>query len=219
MKIKIVYTLIILFSSAMLAAQVPVSKEPLHKKVLENKYIRLLDVWIQPGDTTLFHVHSTPSVFLQFTNTNLSSQIKDSVWVKERSEAGKSWFRSFSPGKLVHRVSNCDSIPFHVTDIEILSSYKTTTLLKPLPFTLLYDNEWAVAYQLTGSSFNKQPISGRGPMIAELVAGKQITFHDLINNKISQIRKGKYLYIEPGSSFYFSTNNNDTINLVLFEFK
>ena len=58
---------IILLSSFVLTAQVQVSKEPRHKKVLENKYIRLLDVNIPPGDTSLFHIHSTPSVFLHFT--------------------------------------------------------------------------------------------------------------------------------------------------------
>ena len=72
----------ILLCSSVLIAQVQVSKEPRHKKVLENKYIRLLDVWLQPGDTTLFHIHSTPSVFLQFTNTAIAIQVKGQDWVK-----------------------------------------------------------------------------------------------------------------------------------------
>ena len=62
-------TVLLLLHTAVLSAQVQVSKEPLHKKVLENKYIRLLDVWMQPGDTSLFHIHSTPSVFVHFTTT------------------------------------------------------------------------------------------------------------------------------------------------------
>jgi hypothetical protein len=33
---------------------VAVSKEPLHKNVFENKYLRVLDVKILPGDSTLF---------------------------------------------------------------------------------------------------------------------------------------------------------------------
>ena len=70
----------LLFYSFKVAAQVQVSKEPRHKKALENKYVRLLDVYIQPGDTSLFHIHSTPSVFLHFTTTVVCSQIKGKEW-------------------------------------------------------------------------------------------------------------------------------------------
>jgi quercetin dioxygenase-like cupin family protein len=54
----------IVFYSIAIKAQVQVREEPRHRPVLENKYIRLLDVWLPPGDTTLFHIHSTPSVFV-----------------------------------------------------------------------------------------------------------------------------------------------------------
>ena len=68
-------------------------------------------------------------------------------------------------------------------------------------------------------SFNGQIISDRGPMIAELVEGDEIIFHDTKNKKSTSIKNGKYLYIEPGSSFYFSAKKNEKINLVLFEIK
>ena len=201
------------------AAQVQVSKEPRHKKMLENKYIRLLDVRIPPGDTTQFHIHSTPSLFLQFTNTNVCIQIKGQGWARSQNITASASYRSFLNDTLVHRVSNCDTVPFHVTDIEILSPYQPTTQLQPLPFTVLFENEKAFAYRLSGSSFNKQLINGRGPMVAELVAGDNVIYHDTINKKSIKIKTGKYLYIEAGSSFYFSAKKKEKINLVLFEIK
>ena len=210
---------VIIFYSTIITAQVQVSKEPLHKKVLENKYIRLLDVWLQPGDTTLFHIHSTPSLFLQFTNTYIQTQLKGHGWIKEQTVAGNVSYLSFDPDVRVHRVTNCDTVPFHVTDLEILSAYKPTEKIKPLPFTMLFENEKAAAYQLANSSFTKQMISNRGPMIAELVAGNEITFHDAQNKESTKIITGKYLYIEPGSSFYFSAVGKEEIILVLFEIK
>ena len=209
----------ILFTSFAVKAQVQVSKEPRHKKVLENKYLRLLDVRIPPGDTTLFHIHSTPSVFLQFTNTTIGIQVKGQDWVKSQNIAGSASYRTFSPDILVHRVSNWDTVPFHVTDIEILSAYNRNIRHKLLPFTVLFENEKAVAYRLTNSSFNKQIISRRGPVIAELVEGKEVIFHDTKNKKSTGIKTGEYLYIEPGSSFYFSTNKNEKNNLVIVEIK
>ncbi len=200
-------------------AQVQVSKEPLHKNVLENKYIRLLDVWMQPGDTSLFHIHSTPSVFLYFSSTNYVSQIKGAVWVKDKSVAGFSWYRSFFRDTLIHRVGNCDTVPFHVTDVEILSSYDTLSWKQALPFTVLFENERVVAYKLTNSSFNKQIIKDRGPMIAELVSGEGVILNNAKGKELFKIKNGKYLYIKPGTSFYFSVLGKEEINMVLFEIK
>lgn len=209
----------LLISSPALKAQVPVREEPFHQNVLENKYIRLLDVWIKPGDTSLFHIHSTPSLFLHFTNTAVCVQIKGKAWTKNKNTAGKASYTSFLNDTLVHRVSNCDTVPFHVTDIEILSSWKSATTLKPLPFTVLFENEKAIAYRLSGTSFNSQLINGRGPVVAELVAGDEVTCHDTKHKRSTTIKTGKYLYLEPGSSFYFSTTKNKETNLVLFEIK
>jgi hypothetical protein len=209
----------ILCCSLVLTAQVQVSKEPRHKNAFENKYVRLLDVHIPPGDTSLFHIHSTPSVFLHFTTTVVCSQIKGKEWVTAKNTEGNASYRSFVNDTLVHRVSNCDTVPFHVTDIEILSPYKPTVQLKPLPFTLLFENEKVVAYRFSRSSFNNKVISDRGPMVAELVTGKEVIYHDRKNKKSIKIKTGKYLYIKPGSSFYFSIKGAEEINMVLVEIK
>ena len=220
MKTKIVSFLAVLtFYSFTIAAQVQVSKEPRHKKVLENKYLRLLNVWLLPGDTSLFHIHSTPSVFVHFTNTVVCSQVKSKEWETGRNTQGNVSYRSFINDTLVHRVSNCDTVPFHVTDIEILSVYKPTTQLQPLPFTVLFDNEKAVAYRLTNKSFDNKIISSRGPMIAQLVSGDEVLYYDTKKKKSTGIKKGKHLFIQPGSSFYFSAKESEEINLVLFEIK
>ena len=161
-----------LFYNTKVKAQIPVREEPRHHPVLQNKYIRLLDVWIPPGDTTLFHIHATPSLFIELSNGLIGSQIKGEGWVNDKAIAGKTWYRSFINDTLVHRVCNPDTIPFHVNDIEILSTYDSNNVsrLKPLPFTLLYENEKARAYQLSNTSFNNRVLKNRGPMIAQLIS-------------------------------------------------
>ncbi|MBK8494450.1 MAG: hypothetical protein IPL50_05055 [Chitinophagaceae bacterium] len=209
----------LLIGSSALTAQVPVREEPFHQNVLENKYIRLLDVWIKPGDTSLFHIHNTPSLFLHFTSTWVCVQIKGNAWTKNKNKEGNASYSPFINESLVHRVSNCDTVPFHVTDIEILSSYKPATALKPLPFAVLLENEKAIAYRLSSTSFNGKLINGRGPVVAELVAGAEVTCYDTVNKRSTTIKAGKFLYLEPGSSFYFSTTENKETNLVLFEIR
>lgn len=216
-KTKLLLTILCLHT-AVLTAQVQVSKEPRHQNVLENKYIRLLDVRIKPGDTSLLHIHSTPSLFLHFTSTDVCVQVKGKAFTKNKNTAGNASYTSFLNDTLVHRVSNCDTVPFHVSDIEILSSYKPATAIKPLPFTVLFENETAIAYRLSGTSFNSRLISGRGPMVAELVVGEVICYNTMTKRSTS-IQAGKFLYLEPGSSFYFSAKGNEKNNLVLFEIK
>ena len=216
---KIIFLLITIFYSSANTAQVAVREEPRHKKMIENKYIRLLDVWIKPGDTSQFHIHSTPSLFLHFTNTTVCSQIKGKDWLIAKNTAGYASYRSFDNDTLVHRVSNCDTVPFHVTDIELLSAYKSNDPIQALPLTVLFDNEKAIAYRITRSSLNKQVISNRGPMIAELVNGGDVIYYDTMKKTSTSIKTGKYLYIEPGASFYFTVNKKNEINLVLFEIK
>lgn len=216
-KTKLLFTLLLLLTHV-LTAQVQVSKEPKHKKVLENKYIRLLDVWMQPGDTSLFHIHSTPSVFVHFTTTVVCSQIKGEEWATNKNTQGNAWYRSFVNDTLVHRVSNCDSVPFHVTDVELLSPYNPALNNKALPFPLLFENEKVFAYQLTDSSFKDIQMNNRGPVIAEVVTG-EVKCVDMKQRKSTIIKTGKYLYIEPGKEFSFTSAGNEKTLMLLFEIK
>ena len=211
----------LLFFATTLTAQVPVSEEPMHHKVFKNKYIRLLDVWLHPGDTTQYHIHATPSLFVILSQTVTAWQTKGEEWVTDHSPKGKAWYRSFAPDILVHRVCNLDTVPFHVNDIEMLAAYNASTASgnKPLPFAILFENEKAFAYQLTAKNFNRQIIKNRGPMVAELVIGDGVFFNDVLKNKAIEIKAGKYMYIEPGTSFYFAAGGTAEINMVLFEIK
>ncbi len=215
---KLLVAPLMLLICSLLAAQVQVSKEPMHKKVLENKYVRLMNVWLHAGDTTMFHIHSTPSVFLHFSNALMSTQVKGQDWVTDRTVAGYAWYRSFTPDSLVHRVSNSDTIAIHVIDVEILSSYRPGSETKPLPFTVLFNEEKAIAYRIVDGTFNNQIISERGPMIAELAAGEPTYYVDAKTKKETQIKAGNYFYIEPGSSFYLKVTGENA-NMVLFEIK
>lgn len=219
MKSWLLLILVLLIFSSGTKAQVQVRNEPRHHNVLENKYFRVLDVNIQPKDTTLQHIHSTTSVILMFTKTVTATQLKGQDWVKSQSKAGDAFYRDFAKDTVIHRVSNWDTVPYHVTDIELLSVYQPNSGRKPMPFTVLFDNEKAVAYRLTDTSISKKIISNRGPMIAGLVAGDDIILHDTKNNKQIILKAGKETYIEPGISFYLSATSKKEIDLVLFEIK
>jgi hypothetical protein len=201
------------------SAQVQVRNEPRHHNVFENKYVRILDVNIPPGDTTLQHIHSTPSVILFFSNTLTATQLKGQGWVKSTSLAGTALYRDFAKDTTIHRVSNWDTVPYHVSDIELLSTYNPGSKHTPFPLPLLFDEERAFAYRLTKIEANRVFFGNHGPMIAGLVSGDEIVLSDMTHNKTINIKPGKETYIEPGITFNLSATTGKPINLVLFEIK
>lgn len=219
MRPRILTLIITFFFLTRVAGQVQVREEPRHVPVVENSYVRLLDVWLPPGDTTWFHIHSTPSVFIPFTNTMVTSEAEDADWVMEQMVAGKAWYRSFTPDSLIHRVANVDSTPFHVNDIEILSYYDTVNYRRRLYFPLLFDNDRVTAYQLTRKYYATSIVKERGPIVVALISGDLVYYTNTVTNQKSIMKAGEYLYIDPGSSFYFSFKGNEPVNMILFEVK
>lgn len=204
-----------------LTAQVQVSEEPRHRLVIDNEYIRLLDVWIEPGDTTEFHVHSTPSVFCYYTNTNVSTQKKGEPWQNTKTTAGKAWYESFSPEIKVHRVTNFDTEALHVVDVEILKAYDVDQSIPDyaMDLPLLFENEKVYAYSITNASQLSNTIVGRGPIIAELISGSSLTFLSEMTGETDEIFPGQFKYVEPNAFFKFTSKGEGEINMVLFELK
>jgi beta-alanine degradation protein BauB len=53
---------------------VPVEQEPHHRWIFENQYVRVLDVVLAPGESTLFHTHSHDSVGVRLTDASAQEQ-------------------------------------------------------------------------------------------------------------------------------------------------
>ncbi|WP_156123760.1 hypothetical protein [Flavihumibacter sp. ZG627] len=56
-------------------------------------------------------------------------------------------------------------------------------------------------------------------MVAQVVTGRQVIMHNAEGKELSRLKAGEYLYIEPGTAFYFSAAKDAGINMVLFEIK
>ena len=153
-------TLLFLFilCPAKVSSQVQVRDEPKHRLTIQNEYIRLLDVWIEPGDTSLFHIHNTPSVFTYLSNSIISVQVKGQGWITDTTTAGKAWYNGFPDGPMIHRVCDNGPAPLHVIDVELLAPYVPDSVKPyvPLNHTILFENERVNAYRVTNPTFLKQ---------------------------------------------------------------
>jgi hypothetical protein len=197
---------------------VPVREEPLHKPVFTNQYIRLLNVWLKPGDTSLYHIHEIPSVFCYLNTARYKARLEgDSNWNIVEASAGQSWYRSFEEGRLVHKVANPFDTALHVTDIELLHAWKQKNLA-PLPLPLLFPSDRVYAYQVNATHLSSLVVRDRGPIVAEVVKGN-VNFHDIRSCKSRELKEGDYQYIKPGKQFRFSANTTDSVQIVLFEIR
>jgi len=84
---------------------------------------------------------------------------------------------------------------------------------------MLYDNDRATAYRITGSNYVNYRFNNRGPIVLELVAGNGIVYHNDTQHQTKELKPGMYQYIAPASNFYLTNNPNETVHMILFELK
>jgi hypothetical protein len=99
---------------------VAVEQEPHHRVIFENQYVRVLDVVLKPGETTLFHKHSLDNVAIQLNDATIKRQFPGEDWAASPAKAGSVSFIGGTKSPYIHRISNTGTTVFHVFDVEIL---------------------------------------------------------------------------------------------------
>ncbi|HVG91790.1 MAG TPA: hypothetical protein VNB54_09905 [Alphaproteobacteria bacterium] len=119
-KLSIVTLLVILALTAwtqQAQAPVEITSEPSHHLVLENMFVRVFAVSVDPGKSTLMHRHGRDYLGItlgdsQITNTRQGAQPAQ-VTLKDGDTR-------FTPAGLVHAITNNAGAPFHNRTIELL---------------------------------------------------------------------------------------------------
>src|SRR3954471_12338639 len=179
----------------------PVKDEPRHHNVFENSFVRVLDVRIKPGDTSLFHKHATPSVFIVLHPVKTGSEVK----VEEQKATALSspdpsiTFEGFYKSPRIHRVWNEDTARFHVMDIEILSKggHAVSTPIQQDGFKLLFDEQPVRAYRLTLQGGTNTQVQRQNPL---LIVGLTDAAQPLSVNSKSFSKEGDFLFVPAGET-------------------
>ncbi len=146
---KYFFTIVALCLGSIAFSQIAVRNEPRHHNVFENDYVRVLDVWLAPKDTTQFHIHATPSVFIMLTKTITSAQLMGQPPVRSTSVARTFWYDSLVTPR-IHRVWNDDTTWFHVNDVELVAgkSHVDEPALQNNAIKLLFDEPLVRGYRV-----------------------------------------------------------------------
>jgi quercetin dioxygenase-like cupin family protein len=95
--------------------------EPHHHVLFKNQYVEVMDVRIDPGDTTNFHTHAHDCIYIDLAQAQTQSQSKDKPWgATETSKPGQVEFDSDSQHPFSHQVKNVGSTPYHLISVELL---------------------------------------------------------------------------------------------------
>lgn len=198
-------------------AQVQVSEEPRHHKVFDNGWVRILDVHIPAGDTSLWHKHSTPSVFLILSSTKTGSEARIEPHRPPFTD-GRIWFEGFYDTVRIHRVWNEDDHEFHVIDMEL--PHKPNKAIAP-PFTdtafkVLFDEKPVRGYRMSLAAGRALHLPGRGDNVVVVCVDDGA----MVKVKGTELhKKGDYVFIPAGSKLDFANEGQAETKLAVFELK
>ena len=104
------------------AAQVPLNKEPRHRVTFENAQLRILDVNIPAGDTSLDHLHDRDIATVSMTSgTNTRLQTRGQ-WgpVRALRPLGDTTVAEYAGKPDSHRIENVGKTPYRLFAVENL---------------------------------------------------------------------------------------------------
>jgi hypothetical protein len=202
-----------------LQGQVPVHKEPFHRPVFENGEVRILNVVIPPGDTSLYHLHSTPSFFIFLSSTATSTQLLGKGPVSMKFKTGSILFEDLgAPNTRVHRVWNDDRENLHVMDVELLSNAKGFRSRPLSQFKLEVDTPWVRAYRVVLEKDKELNLKGKkNSFVLVSVEPAQVEVKQAGKYQPEMLKKGSYFNVKRKQSFNLKNENSDPVQLVLLE--
>lgn len=120
-RMKLRMAIVSLLFSAVLLAQVPgeveITAEPHHHLALENQYVRVFKVQVDPNAATLMHRHRHDYVFVTLGASEVENDVAGKPPAKIKLQDGET---RFTPGNFAHIAKNLAPTPFRNVTIELL---------------------------------------------------------------------------------------------------
>lgn len=99
---------------------VEVRDEPRHRRRFEDGVIRMYDVLVAPGDTTLYHRHTEDTLYVSINDAT----VRDQQWGRDETRTGEApaglcLCRPHRTKPLIHQVTNVGVEPMRMIGAEI----------------------------------------------------------------------------------------------------
>jgi len=205
---------------------VPVFEEPLHRLVLERGPVRVLDVQLQPGDTSLYHLHDDPIFYVAIDISEIDAQVLGEEWRRTRVSAwppgGVAHDLGHAEQPLIHRIRNAGDEAFRL--IAVTNGGPPAPLAGPgidavLPGTVETEVEWFRQSRviLAPGTANGPIRSGFPVVVVQVSPGTaELTLGDAANRAVLS-GPGRFVYVDPGRAFGLRNPGGLQVTLVVVE--
>jgi hypothetical protein len=170
----------VLASAVLVAAQVPVSKEPRHRVTFENQQLRILDVNIPPGDKSLDHRHDLDIATISMTmGTTTRTQSAGQAAVERPSRPlGDASLTEYAGKAGSHSIENIGKSAYQLFAVENLktSGWSTAPASSGLATKMTRESRAFRLYDVNlGGGTTQTSHTHSVPTIAVLIAGSAMS--------------------------------------------
>jgi FG-GAP-like repeat len=202
---------------------VPVHQEPRHDLVFDSPGTRILDVQIPPGDTTLFHTHSDPILYVTMSTSRTRSQNIGEEWSTPAAPDAPGAPVSVPPGRMMsttsyaerpqtHRVNNIGSTLFRL--IGITNSSAGDDRSDPsggFDIEPELSNRWFRGYRRALAAEDSPEHRHENPVAIVLVSGSvAVRTAATTSNQQPLQRPGAFVFLEAGATHVLRADAPDT---------
>jgi hypothetical protein len=222
----------LLVMTAIVAAQVPLTKEPRHRVTFENAQVRILDVNVPVGDTSLDHLHDRDIVTVSMTSgTDTRLQSPGQPWgpVRPARPLGDAVVAEYTGKPSSHRIENVGKSAYQLFALENLRMGGwTTTPSVSAPATKMTTESRAFRiYDVRlGRDSSQTSHTHAVPTIALLISGKSMSEGPDTQAKanapapvgLKQLdRPGQWVLVPPGDTHHLVRLGVDDARVVEIE--
>lgn len=206
---------------------VPIISASYHLPVFRNEYVTLLNVFVPPGKTTGYHIHTGDSVSVTVEPADMTNQPlgAPAPGPPQRGEAGRATFVAYTKeGPRTHKATNVGTTPFHTLSFIFNSAqpYRFTPLARNGPgYTQIMDNERARGWRLVLDPGQAAPaITQSAPGIRIVVAGGELAENVPGHpDRAMNPKTGEFFWQDAGVTRAVRNTGRTRLELLEFELK
>lgn len=204
----------------------PTRLEPHHHVRLENEYLRVLQITIDPGDATLWHEHTLDFAGVTVHGSELRNETpnSDKAAVIQARPGAVAWF-NYEGHSYVHRITDIGREPFVVDGFEILipkpRGFPVSDRAQAPAYAMELNNDRLRAWRLKlAPGASAAPIVQGGPGFRVVLTGERITEAAADGaEQTLRLARGDFAYQPPGQSRAVRNSGTAPVELVEFEIK
>ena len=204
---------------------VPVHQEPRHRLLHEVGSLKVLDVQILPGDTTLFHVHATPITYVTIGTSSTDSRSLGGDWsnaVPRNPPPGTVGavraVTSYADAPLTHQVTNIGSTLFRLIAVPNMGPGAEGEATGPMPGEVVDDSRWFRWRRVTLAPGQATEWHTAGAPIAAVAIRGDRTWVDRRDAWASTLaRSGDVGVLEAGAGYRIRNTGTAEAEVVLVE--